>query len=118
MPRSGVPGQSGLHQRGSTKPSPVKSHPLAVKSYPLELGAHQPGDETDLAMLAHAATGPGIVIPSSLAFYALLAVPAAIWVGCLVSGMLMFEGLPGNKRDVQHLMLWFDVAIFRTLAGV
>ncbi|GAX83945.1 hypothetical protein CEUSTIGMA_g11369.t1 [Chlamydomonas eustigma] len=43
---------------------------------------------------------------------AAISIPVMIWILANAIGILSFRGLPKNKREVTHLMLWFDT-IFR-----
>uniref|UniRef100_A0A7S0WWQ6 Uncharacterized protein n=1 Tax=Chlamydomonas leiostraca TaxID=1034604 RepID=A0A7S0WWQ6_9CHLO len=114
MPGPAGGSAAGLHQRavGSGSSSRPSAGAQAIASQPSE----EQQEQIALAHMAQAACKPGIVIPSQLAFYVLLAMPLLVWLGCVVAGMAMFESLPVRRRDVQHWMLWFDT-VFRTLAG-
>ncbi|KAL6747440.1 hypothetical protein V8C86DRAFT_3148222 [Haematococcus lacustris] len=74
-------------------------------------------EEAWLTQMRPLATHPGVVLPSPLALLALLLLPLSLWLVAVVAGVHLFEGVATRKADVQHLMLWFDLHVFRTPLG-
>ncbi|KAL6747232.1 hypothetical protein V8C86DRAFT_1353144 [Haematococcus lacustris] len=74
-------------------------------------------EEAWLTQMRPLATHPGVVLPSPLALLALLLLPLSLWLLAVVAGVHLFEGVATRKADVQHLMLWFDLHVFRTPLG-
>jgi len=63
-------------------------------------------------------SSPAVLLPSTLAWNVLLAVPLILWIVATAAGIMHFNGLPNKKSDVIHIMLWFDLLIFRKFGSL
>mmetsp|Transcript_14537 Transcript_14537/g.25367 ORF Transcript_14537/g.25367 Transcript_14537/m.25367 type:complete len:311 (+) Transcript_14537:128-1060(+) len=108
----------GLHQRtGYTAfrtgqaAYPQQSHQQTQDQHSRHTSGQLPASMQELSRTSC------VVIPSHLALWALTFGPLIVWFLSVVLGMHAFQGLHHKHGRVDHLMMWFDAGVFRTLAG-